>query len=139
MHVNEDRGLHVNSDKDDDNIMKMMMDGDDADIDDSIDNNINSIEYNIDDDIINGRYGSPTTTRSFNSDDDNNNRTISDHSTRRNYKDRLNDTVDMDVSNSGGDGNSDIVDGGIIMGESRIPIRGVQRMMFKSMTRSLEV
>ena len=116
--------------------------------DSSSSSSLGDIDYSIDEHIINGRYGpSPiydNTKASINNNKSSNNnyinydnrsksdisRSIDQATSGYNDNDRTSIHVhDDDGSNSGG----------AISSEERLPIRGVQRMMFKSMTKSLEV
>jgi len=77
-----------------------------------------SIDYSIDEEIINGRYGtSPIHT----------NNTSSSGASGR------------DRDRSEADNDDDAAADNLSRQDQTLPIRGVQRMMFKSMTRSMEV
>ena len=138
-------------DHDDDPIDRMnglMLFDEQHGIDGSSSSSLGDIDYSIDEHIINGRYGpSPiynNSNASINNNSSNNNyinynnrskgdisRSIDQATSGYNDNDRTSIPVhdDDDGSNSGG----------AISSEERLPIRGVQRMMFKSMTKSLEV
>ena len=122
------------------------IDGSSSSYDSSSSSSLGGIDYSIDEHIINGRYGPSPIYNNSNASNNNNNSS----SNNNNYRSKGDTSRSIDQETSGYNNNNrtsvhvhDDDDGsksgGAISSEERLPIRGVQRMMFKSMTKSLEV
>ena len=113
--------------------------------DSSSSSSLGGIDYSIDEHIINGRYGPSPIYNNSNASNNNNNSS----SNNNNYRSKGDTSRSIDQETSGYNNNNRTSihvhdddgsnSGGAISSEERLPIRGVQRMMFKSMTKSLEV
>jgi hypothetical protein len=145
-------------DHDDDSIDRMngLMFFDEQHGKDDSSSSLGGIDYSIDEHIINGRYGpSPIYNNSNafinninNNNNSNNNHSSDDNNFNNRSKGDTRRSIDQAASRYNNNDRTSVHDdaadddsnsGGAISSEERLPIRGVQRMMFKSMTKSLEV
>ena len=116
--------------------------------DSSSSSSLGGIDYSIDEHIINGRYGPSPIYNNSNASINNNNSNNNNNNYKYNRsKGDTSRSIDQETSGYNNNDRTSIHDhydddsnsGGAISSEERLPIRGVQRMMFKSMTKSLEV
>ena len=113
--------------------------------DSSSNSSLGGIDYSIDEHIINGRYGPSPIYNNSNASNNNNN--SNDNNNNNRSKGDTSRSIDQETSGYNNNNRTSIHvhdddgsnSGGAISSEERLPIRGVQRMMFKSMTKSLEV